>query len=339
MRVEWIPISSCGECLDYQLRRELRSADTQNFLEFKTAVPRNAMFHVVEILRSATFKVFHRDPVTVKRGQMNRVNRAAYIKIIAALIGVAGLAVASWLVAISPGGSRHAPSRAATARPSAPPQAHQSAMPATTTVAAVRRNVARYASPGRRATGMVPDSWFARPSVLPVIATRPGWVRVRLAQRPNGSSAWLPAKDVRLSKTPFRIVVNLATTHLTLYDHGRRVFSTPAGVGAPGDPTPKGEYFVAFDEQPPSPGYGAFIMVTSAHSPRISDWEGSGDAVIGIHGPLGMDSVIGTTGARISHGCIRLHEQALNKLAVVPPGTPIDVIDKAPQERPKRKAA
>lgn len=270
---------------------------------------------------------------------MNRVNRAAYIKIIAALIGVAGLAVASWLVASSPGGSRHAPPRAAPARPSAPPQSHRPAMPATTTVAVVRRNTSRYASPGRRATGVVPESWFARPSVLPVIAIRPGWVRVRLAQRPNGSSAWLPARDVRLSKTPFRIVINLATTHLALYDHGRLVFSAPAGVGAGGDPTPTGHYFVAFDEQPPSPGYGAFIMVTSAHSPAISDWEGSGDAVIGIHGPLGMDSVIGTTGARISHGCIRLHEQALNKLAVVPPGTPIDVIDKAPQERPKRKAA
>ena len=83
---------------------------------------------------------------------------------------------------------------------------------------------------------------------------------------------------------------------------------------------------MAFDEPPPSPGYGPFIMVTSAHSPSIQDWEGSGDAVIGIHGPLGMDTAIGTTGARISHGCIRLHDQALEKLTKVPPGTPIEVV-------------
>ena len=161
--------------------------------------------------------------------------------------------------------------------------------------------------------------------MLPVLGTAPGWVRVRLAQRPNGSTAWLPARDVKLSSTPYVIVIDLATTRLSLYDHGRRVFSAPAGVGTPNDPTPPGGYFVAFTEGPPQPnlGYGPFIIVTSAHSPNITDWEGSGDAVIGIHGPLGEDSQIGTTGARISHGCIRLHDAALKKLSSLPAGTPI----------------
>jgi lipoprotein-anchoring transpeptidase ErfK/SrfK len=53
---------------------------------------------------------------------------------------------------------------------------------------------------------------------------------------------------------------------------------------------------------------------------------GSGDAVIGIHGPLGDDSEIGTTGARVSHGCIRLHDRALMRLSKVPAGTPIDIV-------------
>jgi lipoprotein-anchoring transpeptidase ErfK/SrfK len=85
---------------------------------------------------------------------------------------------------------------------------------------------------------------------------------------------------------------------------------------------------VAFLERPPvaNVGYGAFIMVTSDHSDTIKDWEGSGDAVIGIHGPLGDDREIGTTGARISHGCIRLHEAALLRLRAVSVGTPIDII-------------
>ena len=139
---------------------------------------------------------------------------------------------------------------------------------------------------------------------------------MRLAQRPNGSTAWLPDQDVTLGRTPYRIVINAATTRLALYDDGRLVFSAPAGVGTLEDPTPAGEYFVAFDEQPPqpNPGYGPFIIVTSAHSPAIADWEGSGDAVIGIHGPLGDDTEIGTSGALISHGCIRLHDQALERL-------------------------
>jgi lipoprotein-anchoring transpeptidase ErfK/SrfK len=175
---------------------------------------------------------------------------------------------------------------------------------------------------------MVPGNWYDRPSVLPVVATQPGWVEVRLAQRPNGSTAWLPARDVTISSMPYRIVIDLADTHLSLYKHGRLVFSAPAGVGTPGDPTPTGEFFVAFDEQPPQSnvGYGPFVMVTSAHSETIRASEGSGDAVIGIHGPLGEDAEIGTTGARISHGCIRLHVQALNRLSKVPPGTPIDIV-------------
>jgi lipoprotein-anchoring transpeptidase ErfK/SrfK len=202
------------------------------------------------------------------------------------------------------------------------------AVSGSTVVATVLRTAPRYASPGRPAAGTVPASWYGRPSVLPVIATSPGWVLVRLAQRPNGSTAWLPAADVALSSTPYRIVVSSTTTQLALYDRGRLVFSAPAGVGTPDDPTPAGEYFVAFDEPPPQPdpGYGPFIMVTSAHSPAIRDWAGSGDAIIGIHGPLGEDSEIGTAGARISHGCIRLHDQALERLTEVPPGTPIDVV-------------
>jgi lipoprotein-anchoring transpeptidase ErfK/SrfK len=156
--------------------------------------------------------------------------------------------------------------------------------------------------------------------VLPVIGASPGWVRVRLAQRPNESTAWLPAGDVRLGSTPYRIVVSNTTTQLALYDRGRLVFSAPAGVGTPDDPTPTGQYFAAFDEPPPqpNPGYGPFIMVTSAHSPAIRDWKGSGDAIIGIHGPLGEDSEIGTAGARVSHGCIRLHDQVLERLAQAP---------------------
>ena len=246
---------------------------------------------------------------------MRPLDRPARTRMTAA----AALTVASALLA---GGCARSPA-------ARPPTAGPARLPAgSTLLATLSGAVPRFASPGRAAAGRVPGTWYDARSVLPVVATRPGWVRVRLAQRPNGSTAWLPARDVKLSSTPYRIVVNLATTRLTLYRAGRKAFVAGAGVGTKSDPTPTGQYFVAFLEDPPAsaPGYGAFIMVTSAHSETISDWDGSGDAVIGIHGPLGSGQVIGTTGARISHGCIRLQEAALLRLREVPPGTPIDIV-------------
>lgn len=224
------------------------------------------------------------------------------------------------------GGPPESASPEATPSTAGPAPSGGAVPPAVTTVATVLNPSARYDSPGQMGQGTVPSTWWGRPSVLPVIATQPGWVRVRVAQRPNGSTTWLPDGDVSLGSTPYAIVIDLATTHLNLYKDGRLVLSAPAGVGATGDPTPPGEYFAAFKEPPPGPGYGAFVMVTSAHSPNIDDWNGSGDAIIGIHGPLGDDAAIGTAGARISHGCVRLHSDALAKLAAVPPGTPIDIV-------------
>jgi lipoprotein-anchoring transpeptidase ErfK/SrfK len=184
-----------------------------------------------------------------------------------------------------------------------------------------------YSAPGGQSVGVVPGSWRGAVSALPVIATRPGWLEVRLAQRPNEATAWIPSAGVALSSTPYRIVIDLATMHLSLYDRGNLVMSAPAGIGTSSTPTPTGSFFVAFLEQAPSPGYGAFIMVTSAHSNVIADFENSGDAIIGIHGPLGADAEIGTTGAALSNGCIRLHDADLSQLGAVPAGSPIQILD------------
>jgi lipoprotein-anchoring transpeptidase ErfK/SrfK len=196
----------------------------------------------------------------------------------------------------------------------------------TTLVAALRGITGGYASPGGARTSWIPGTWYGAQSVLPVIGSSPGWVHVRLAQRPNGSTAWVPDSQVELRSTPYRIVVDLATTRLTLYSDEHQVFTTAAGVGTASDPTPTGQYFVAFFEAPPTPAYGAFVIVTSAHSEAINDWEGTGDALIAIHGSLGGDDLIGKHGAGISHGCIRLPEAELLRLRTVSPGTPISII-------------
>jgi lipoprotein-anchoring transpeptidase ErfK/SrfK len=172
----------------------------------------------------------------------------------------------------------------------------------------------------------VPGQWLGAASVLPVIAQQSGWVEVRLAQRPNESVAWVPATDVSLATDRYHIVVNLTTTHLQLFRDGHQIESFPAGIGVPSVPTPTGNFFLALFAEPASPGYGPFVIVTSAHSNTISDWEASGDAITAIHGSLGSDAAIGTTGARVSHGCIRLHDADLAQLRDVPAGTPIDIV-------------
>jgi lipoprotein-anchoring transpeptidase ErfK/SrfK len=194
-------------------------------------------------------------------------------------------------------------------------------------IATLPGNVQGYASPNGAPTIVVPGSWYGAVSDLPVIADTEGWYEVRLAQRPNESTAWIRSAGVTLTSTPYLIVVNLTTMHLVLYDDGNPVLDAPAGIGTPTDPTPTGQFFLAFFDQSPSSGYGPFVMVTSAHSNAITDWEESGDAIVAIHGPLGEDAEIGTTGAAISHGCIRLHDSDLAQLRMVPAGSPIDIVN------------
>ncbi len=222
---------------------------------------------------------------------------------------------------------------AAAAPPSAPASAPAAPAaltppPGTTLTATMNGSVPGYPSPGAVSNMTVPGSWYGYPSILPVIATQPGWFEVRLAQRPNGSTTWVQQSDVTVGNTPYAIDVNLSTMHLSVYLDGRETLDFPAGIGAPDDPTPPGQYFVFAQVPPPSAAYGPYVLATSDHSDTITDWEDSGDAIIGIHGPITDydDSLIGNTGAAISHGCIRLHDADLSRLWMIPPGTPIDIV-------------
>jgi lipoprotein-anchoring transpeptidase ErfK/SrfK len=181
-------------------------------------------------------------------------------------------------------------------------------------------------SPGGPPTLQIPGSWLGAASILPVIGQRPGWYDVRLAQRPNESTAWVPAGEVTVAIDVYHIVIDLSTMRLHLFDHGREINDFPAGIGVASAPTPTGHFFVALFAESPSPGYGPFVIITSGHSSAISDWDESGDAITAIHGPLGADAAIGTTGARVSHGCVRLHDADLVQLRDVPAGTPIDIV-------------
>jgi len=199
--------------------------------------------------------------------------------------------------------------------------------PPVMTVATLRSSTQGFAQPNGDPSAMVPGTWFGAVSSLPVLSSQPGWLQIAIAQRPNGRIAWIRSSAATLSTTADCVVIDLRLRHLELFVSGDLALDVPAGIGTSVDPTPTGRFFVALFASAPSPGYGPFVIVTSAHSNAITDWDQSGDAVVAIHGPLGADAAIGTDGAAISHGCIRLHDVDLARLRDVPVGSLVIVTD------------
>ena len=136
------------------------------------------------------------------------------------------------------------------------------------------------------------------------------WLLVRIPGRPNGRTGWARAQDlgdIHLSR--MLLVVDRHTLRATLYRSGRRIFRGPVGVGKASTPTPAGHFFVDREEgEIFGPSYGPHVLFTSAFS-SLADWPGGG--VVGMHGTNLPALVPG----RPSHGCIRLHNNDINRLA------------------------
>jgi lipoprotein-anchoring transpeptidase ErfK/SrfK len=169
----------------------------------------------------------------------------------------------------------------------------------------------------------VPGTWYGYPSILPVVAETRDRLKVRLAQRPDEAETWIDRSSAVLTVTHWSILVNTDQHWLYVFHDGLQQASFPVGNGAPNTPTPTGTYFVAFHAPPNGPGYGSVMLETSAHSQVIEHFEGGNDAIIAIHGPVGSDAEIGTQGAAISNGCIRMHDWDLNQVKHVPNGAPV----------------
>jgi hypothetical protein len=184
-----------------------------------------------------------------------------------------------------------------------------------------------YSSPEAPApTITIPGTWSGATSILPVVATRPDWIEVRIVAKPPAiATAWIPQPEASLARTPFHIIVDLSQTRVLLFNRGSLVMCAPAAVGATGTPTPIGHFFLAFLAQAPDPSYGSFVIVTSALAQTTTDWQQNGQPVITIAGPLNAAAAIDDAGASVTSGAVRLLTNDLEKLRVVPAGSPIDV--------------
>jgi lipoprotein-anchoring transpeptidase ErfK/SrfK len=154
-----------------------------------------------------------------------------------------------------------------------------------------------------------------------VRATWRDWVRVYLPTRPNGSFGWVRRRAVRIYTNRYRLIIRLRTHRLQLW-RGRHVVATyPVAVGTPSTPTPRGIFYVVELLQPHSPdgSYGPFSFGLSAHSSVLKYFAG-GDGRVGLHG-TNEPSLIGSS---VSHGCVRLRNEPIRRLArVLPLGTPV----------------
>jgi L,D-transpeptidase catalytic domain len=148
------------------------------------------------------------------------------------------------------------------------------------------------------------------------------WVRVGLSILPNDTEGWVPRSSLGgWLFVDTRLVIDRARFTATLYRAGRVIFRARVGVGAPGTPTPAGQFYVrdrlsGFS----NPIYGPLAFGTNARSPTLTDWPGGG--VVGIHGTDQPALIPG----RISHGCVRLTNAAILKLGkLMPVGTPVTI--------------
>lgn len=195
--------------------------------------------------------------------------------------------------------------------------------------APVRRAVVAREEPSPTAPAAAPvgrETPEGTTNVLLVIgdAVRRGgqWVHVRLAVLPNNRTGWVRRSALggyRFVHT--QLIVDRATLTATLFYGRRSIFHAPVGIGKPQSPTPAGRFYVrdklgGFG----NPFYGPIAFGTSAKSAVLTDWPDGG--FVGIHGTNEPGLIPG----RISHGCIRLRNSDILRLArLMPVGTPVTI--------------
>ena len=166
-----------------------------------------------------------------------------------------------------------------------------------------------------------------RPLVFLVQEEKPPlWLKVLLPVRPNGSTGWIKATDVKLTEHDYRITIRLAAHQITVTKGNQAIVVAPIGVGKENTPTPGGLYYTKELLRPPKPDtvYGPYAYGLSGFSNTLTSFAG-GDGVLGIHGtndPTGL-------GKDVSAGCIRLPNEAILKLVEqvkLPLGVPVEIV-------------
>lgn len=149
------------------------------------------------------------------------------------------------------------------------------------------------------------------------------WLEVQLQTRPNMATAWVKAADVSLREVQYKIVIDSGAQHLSAYHLRDKVLDADVATGLSGTPTPTGAFFLDGIVQVTNPSgpYGPYQLSVAAFSNVLTSF-GGGNGQIAIHGT----NAPGAIGAPASHGCVRMSNDDITRLAaMVQSGTPVEI--------------
>ncbi len=184
------------------------------------------------------------------------------------------------------------------------------------------------ASDGSPAIEIGPTTSAGAPTTFAIVGDptgdTTGWYQVLLPTRPNGATGWVPAGSVTITKTPFRIFVELGARNLRVERDGAELLAATVAVGTDENPTPLGASYVTelIDNQEPEGAYGPYAFGLALHSDTLTEFAG-GPGQVGIHGTNQPDLI----GQPVSHGCVRLRNADIEALVGLglPLGAPVFV--------------
>lgn len=138
------------------------------------------------------------------------------------------------------------------------------------------------------------------------------WMEVYLPTRPNFSTGWVKRSDVDVTGHNNRIEVSLGAFNLKFFKGDEVVMDVPIAVATEDSPTPGGTYYTTELLKPPNPDgiYGPYAFGLSGHSDVHTTFNG-GQGQLGIHGTNQPEKI----GSQVSHGCIRMLNEDITKLA------------------------
>jgi len=178
-------------------------------------------------------------------------------------------------------------------------------------------------------------NFAGRPTVVVPVRTDGEWTLVMTPARqvlPSQANGAAPAQTAgwvrtdalhRTASLQQRIVISVSQQTLTIQSFsGEAAASFPIGVGAPGTPTPTGVTgYIQEKYLDPDQGQDTHrIQLTSLHSSaRDEPFRGEDGGLIGMH-------YFSNHAGAVSHGCLRLPEEAITAVDALPAGTSVTIV-------------